>query len=243
MSTVTPPPHDAATPPTLPERRCPRCGSTLAPDQEWCLACGAAAETEIAEPRGWRVPIMLSGGLGLLALIGVVLLIVALASGPEKLATGTPTPTPSAAQPAPTTTPVPTTTTTPSGTATPSPGATATPSPGATVTPSPTASGTSTPIPSTTASPTGSFPGWTGGDGWTIIIESATTQSKAESVATSAQAGGETVGILKSDDYSSLNAGYWVVFTGDYASQSEAQSHLSEVRTQHHDAYVRQIKQ
>jgi len=237
VSTVTPPPHDAAVPPAPPERRCPRCGSTLAPDQEWCLACGAAAETEVAEPRGWRVPIMLSGGLGLLALLGVVLLIVALASGPEKLADTTPTPTPSAAQPVPTTTPLPTTTTTPFGTATPAPGATVTPSPGA----------TTTPAPGATASPTtgtsGSFPGWTGGDGWTIIIESATSQAKAESVATSAQNGGETVGILKSDDYSSLNAGYWVVFTGHYASKSEAQSNLDTVRAQHHDAYVRKIAQ
>jgi hypothetical protein len=180
---------------------------------------------------------MLSGGLGLLALIGVVLLIIALANGPDKLANATPTPTPSAAQPVPTTTPLATTTPVP----------TTTPAPGTTVTPSPTASVTSTPVPTTTASPTtsatGSFPGWTGGDGWTIIIESATTQAKAESVATAAQAAGETVGILNSSDYSSLNAGYWVVFTGHYASKSEAQSQLSAVRAQHHDAYVRHIKQ
>jgi hypothetical protein len=138
----------------------------------------------------------------------------------------------------PTTTPIPTTTTTPS----------VTPSPGASVTPSPTTSGTTTPSPSTTATPapgttTGSFPGWTGGNGWTIIIESATTQTKAESVASSAQAAGETVGILKSDDYSSLNAGYWVVFTGHYASKSEAQSNLATVRAKHPDAYVRHVVQ
>jgi septal ring-binding cell division protein DamX len=183
------------------------------------------------------VPIYLSGGLGRLALLGVVLLIIALASGPEKLASTTPTPTPSAAQPVPTTTPLPTTTTTPFGTATPAPGATVTPSPGATTTPAPGATA------SPTTSATGSFPGWTGGDGWTIIIESATSQSKAESVATSAQNGGETVGILKSDDFSSLNAGYWVVFTGHYASKQEAQSNLDTVRAQHHDAYVRKIAQ
>jgi len=236
VSTVTPPPHDAAVPPAPPERRCPRCGSTLAPDQEWCLACGAAAETEVAEPRGWRVPIMLSGGLGLLALLGVVLLIVALASGPEKLADTTPTPTPSAAQPVPTTTPLPTTTTTPFGTATPAPGATVTPSPGATTTPAPGA----TASPTTSAS--GSFPGWTGGDGWTIIIESATSQAKAESVATAAQNGGETVGILKSDDYSNLNPGYQVVFTEKFDSKSAAQDTLSDVQKDYPDAYVRQVK-
>jgi hypothetical protein len=238
MSTVTPPPHDAAMPPAPPERRCPRCGSTLAPDQEWCLACGAAADTEVAEPRGWRVPIALGGGLLALALIGVVLLIIALASGPDKLASTTPTPTPSAAAPAPTAstavptaTPFPTATTSPGATVTPAPGATTTPAPGATATASPTTSGS------------GSFPGWTGGTGWTIIIESATSQSKAESVATSAQGQGLTPGILKSDDYSSLNAGYWVVFTGHYASKSEAQGNLDSVRSKFSDAYVRKIAQ
>jgi ribulose bisphosphate carboxylase small subunit len=62
-------------------------------------------------------------------------------------------------------------------------------------------------------------------------------------VASSAQAAGETVGILKSDDFSSLNAGYWVVFTGHYASKSEAQSQLDAVRAQHADAYVRRVAQ
>jgi SPOR domain len=239
MSTVTPPPNDAAVPPAPPERRCPRCGSTLAPDQEWCLACGAAAETEVAEPRGWRVPIALGAGLGLLALIGVVLLIIALASGPDKLASTTPTPTPTAAAPAPTAstavptaTPFPTATTAPGTSVTPSPSASATPSPSTTATPSATA---------TTGS--GSFPGWSGGNGFTIIIESATTQAKAESVANSAQSQGLTPGILKSDDYSSLNAGYWVVFTGHYASKSEAQGALDGVRAKFADAYVRQIRQ
>jgi septal ring-binding cell division protein DamX len=238
MSTVTPPPHDPAVPPAPAERRCPRCGSTLAPDQEWCLACGAAAETEVAEPRGWRVPIALGGGLGLLALIGVVLLIIALANGPDKLASTTPTPTPTAAVPTPAT-PSPVPTATPFPTATTSPGATTTPSPGATVTPTP--STTATPSATSTTTTTGSFPGWTGGNGWTIIIESATSQSKAESVATSAQGQGLTPGILKSDDYSSLNAGYWVVFNGHYASKSEAQSNLDSVRKKFADAYVRKI--
>ena len=79
-----------------PERRCPRCGSTLAPDQEWCLACGAAAGTEVVEARGWRVPMYLGGGLVALAILGVILAIVALSGGKEEVATATPTPAPSA---------------------------------------------------------------------------------------------------------------------------------------------------
>jgi hypothetical protein len=175
---------------------------------------------------------MLTGGLGLLALIGVVLLIVALADGPDKLATATPTPA-AGAPPAATVTPT---------SAVP----TSSPLPTATASPTGTPGATATATPSATASPTTgstSFPGWTGGDGWTIIIESATTQSKAESVASSAQSAGESPGILKSDDFSSLNAGYWVVFLGDYSSKSEAQDNLDSARANHPDAYVRQIKQ
>src|SRR4051812_42210900 len=170
MSTMqTPPPPDAATPA---ERRCPRCGSSMAPDQEWCLACGAAATTEVAEPRGWRVPILLTGAIVLLFVIGVVLTIVALSGGGEKLAQS-PTPTPSAAAPAPTVTPVPTATVSPlptespTGTTTPDPNATTTPDPNATGTPDPNASPTPTPDNSGTDSGS-TFSGWPGGSGYTV---------------------------------------------------------------------------
>jgi predicted nucleic acid-binding Zn ribbon protein len=236
--TQTPPP-DAAAPP---ERRCPRCGSAMAPDQEWCLACGAAASTEVAEPRGWRVPIVLSGALGLLAIIGVVLAIVALSGGKERLADATPTPSasaavPPAASPSPTVSPsltaVPTESPTGQATATPTitPGATTTP--GATATPDNTGTG----------SGSSTFANWPGGTGWTVIIESAATQAKAETVATAAQGKGHTVGILHSDDYSSLNPGYYVVFTEKYASKSAANAGQSAIRSDYPDAYVRQVKQ
>jgi cell division septation protein DedD len=208
----------------------------MAPDQEWCLACGAAAATEIAEPRGWRVPIFLGGALALLAVIGVVLAIVALSGGNEKLAQTTPTP--SAAQPPPatatpttTTTPVPTATATPSASPTESP--TTTPGAGATATPSPN---------STTGTGASSFADWPGGTGWTVIIESATARAKAETVATEAQGKGHTVGILHSDDYSSLNPGYYVVFTQKYASRKAAQAGRDLIKGDYPDAYVRRVK-
>jgi septal ring-binding cell division protein DamX len=251
----TPPPPDAPTPVAGPpvERRCPRCGSALAADQEWCLACGAAAGTEVVEARGWQVPLYLGGGLAALAVIGVILAIVALASRNDVVADN-PTPTPSASAQAPpgaTPSPLPTLTPLPSATATvsPDPNATATVSPDpsatATVSPEPSATETSTPEPSTTADPStsSSFPGWTGSDGdYTIIIESASTQEGAEKVAQQAQDKGESPGILKSDDYSSLNGGYYVVFTGTYSSKSDAEDALDGVRSNFHDAYVRQIK-
>src|SRR4051812_44733527 len=98
----TPPPPDPSVPAVPPERRCPRCGATLAPDQEWCLACGAAAGTEVVEAEGWRVPLYLGGGLVALAVIGVILAIVALSNQKEQVAA---TPTPSSAVPPPNATP------------------------------------------------------------------------------------------------------------------------------------------
>jgi septal ring-binding cell division protein DamX len=251
VSTMETPPPDAPTPPGPPERRCPRCGSTLAPDQEWCLSCGAAAGTEVVEARGWRVPLYLGGGLTALAVIGVILAIVALASQKEEVPqTGQATPAPSAQGTPPAATPSPLPTLTPAPSATPDPNATATPdplNPDATPSPEPTTS----PEPSPTEDPNtdsgsgttvGNFPGWTIGEGYTVIIESSRSQSGAEKVAQEAQDAGETVGILKSDEYSSLNAGYWVVFSGEYTSKSEAEDALDGLKSSYSDAYVRQIK-
>jgi hypothetical protein len=218
----------------------------MAPDQEWCLACGAAATTEVAEPRGWRVPIMLTGAIALLFVIGVVLTIVALSGGGQKLAaTPTPTPPPATATPVPTAsaTVSPLPTESPTGTTTPDPDATTTPDPNATTTPDPNASPTPTPDDSGTGSGSGStFSEWPGGSGYTVIIESASTQSKAESVATEAQGKGHTVGILHSDDFSSLNPGYYVVFTEKYSSESEAVTGLDAIKSDYPDAYVRRVK-
>jgi ribosomal protein S27AE len=253
------PPPEATTPPVgPPERRCPRCGSTLAPEQEWCLACGAAAGTEVVETRGWRVPIYLGGGLVALAILGVILAIAALSNREEPTAgTGTPTPSPNAQgvvpSASPAITPIPTTPTTPS----PAPTETATVDPLPTEDPSPTAepSPTEDPLDPTddgtgdtggdtgTTDPSSTFGGWTGSDGdYTIIIESADRLSRAERVAERAEGKGLTVGILDSDDFTSLNGGYQVVFSGVYTSKSEALDNLDAVRADYPDAYVKQIR-
>jgi hypothetical protein len=238
------PPTDpnAPVPPGPPERRCPRCGSVLAPDQEWCLACGAAAGTEVVEARGWRVPLYLGGGLAALAVIGVILAIVALASRKDEVAQN-PNPTPGASAAPPGATPSPLPTLTPVPSATTDPNVTPTPTPGLTPTPTPEASPEPTAEPTVDAG-TGSFGVWTGADGdYTVIIKSAQSQSAAEKVAQRAQTAGETeVGILESSDYSSLNGGYYVVFIGTYTNKSDAESALDGIKSNFKDAYVRQIK-
>jgi predicted nucleic acid-binding Zn ribbon protein len=233
VTTTQTPPPDAAAPP---ERRCPRCGHAMAPDQEWCLACGAAASTEVAEPRGWRVPIMLAGALALLAIIGVVLALVALSGGGEKLAQATPTPSPQAV---PTTSPIPTA----SATVSPLPTESATPTDTAAPTETATPEASSTPEDNTDTGTGSTFSGWPGGTGWTVIVASKKSQSDAETVATEAQGKGLTVGILNSDDFSSLKPGYQVVFTEKFDSESAAEDSLSDVQNDYPDAYVRQVKE
>jgi predicted nucleic acid-binding Zn ribbon protein len=244
-----PPPPETAVPPAPPERRCPRCGSALAADQEWCLACGAAADTEVVEARGWRVPLYLGGGLAALAVLGVILAIVALASRNDEV-DPTPTPVASAAPPAPTpapsTAPLPTETPLPSTTASPDPNATVSPDPNAS--PSPEPSATASPEASATTDPntdsgTGStFPDWSGTDGWTVIIESSKSVSGAEKVATEAESSGLSgVGILDSSEHSSLNGGYHVVFVSEYTSKSDAEAALPDAKAKYPDAYVRKI--
>ena len=47
------------------------------------------------------------------------------------------------------------------------------------------------------------------------------------------------VGVLRSDDFSSLKPGFWVVFSGQYDSQSEASDALDGIDAK--DAYIRRI--
>ena len=62
-------PSHAAGPQPVP-LRCPRCGANVAPEQDWCLECGAPARTRLAPTPNWRAPI---------ALVAVVVLLAGLA--------------------------------------------------------------------------------------------------------------------------------------------------------------------
>jgi hypothetical protein len=177
---------------------------------------------------------MIAGGLALLAILGVVLALVALSGGGEKLAEN-PTPTASP-QAVPTTSPIPTA----SATVSPLPTESAAPTASPTETTTPEA--TSTPEDNTGTNSGSTFSGWPGGNGWTVIIASKGSQSEAETIATAAQGKGLTVGILDSGDFSSLNPGYHVVFTEKFDSKSAAEDSLSDVQSHYPDAYVRQVK-
>jgi hypothetical protein len=67
MSAQGPPQYAGPQPVPL---RCPRCGANVAPEQDWCLECGAPARTRLAPTPNWRAP---------MALVAVVVLLAGLA--------------------------------------------------------------------------------------------------------------------------------------------------------------------
>jgi hypothetical protein len=231
---------EVAEKPPATERACPNCGAPLAPDQEWCLSCGTAVGTRIAPTPRWRLPVFLVGAL--LALIGaaLVLALVELSGDPQPVAkaptaTATATPAGAPADDGGSAAPVAGATPTPIPTAVPS----VTPAPSAT----PDANGrTPEPVPGGTIQPggtatTGDLATWPADKtGWTAVLASTKSRSEAEKKARAA--GGGEVGVLNSDDFTSLRKGYWVVFSGQYDSRSAAESAAESASG---DAYARQL--
>lgn len=73
----------------------------------------------------------------------------------------------------------------------------------------------------TTAAPEGNPAGW---DTWTLIYASLDTRSHDSGEAEAIAATIEGSGVLLSDEYPSLNPGYWAVYGGSWGSRSEAGS-------------------
>lgn len=82
-------------------------------------------------------------------------------------------------------------------------------------------------------------------DGWTIAL-AAIPQSSGRAVAvararTARTRGLPQVGVLDSSRYASLHPGYWIVFSGVYASEAEATSALETARRASRTAVVRRV--
>jgi len=188
-----------APPPAVePELSCPRCGAGLRPDQEWCLNCGAAVATRVAGSSGWKTPVAIVAGVLVLAAAALLVAFLELSDDAEQAAQVPPAQTPAAAPPAATPAP-------------PAPTPAATASPSATATPSP-AGGSSGEV--------GTWPA--GESAWTVVLLSTTRKADADRRARSLAREGKSVGVLDSDDFSSLRGGYWVVFSGQYEDAEKA---------------------
>jgi hypothetical protein len=201
---------------------CPRCGTPHEPGQEYCLECGyrlqPAAGLVGRLSGGWQSRFGWYPGdwfwrvlLGLvIAIAGATAAIVLTDAGAENspiVATN------GATAHTPTSAPETATVTLPSVSTAPGPPSTP-----------------SKPPPSTTTAPApGSLTAWPAGrSGFTVVLESIPTsagRSLAFSRARAAsRAGLPQVGVLDSGRYSSLHPGYYVVFSGIYTSNGQADS-------------------
>jgi hypothetical protein len=210
---------EVATPPPVTEQRaCPRCGSPLAPDQEWCLNCGNAVGTRIAPTPRWRLPVAIVAAVLALLVAALLLSLVELSGDPQPVAkapanqaTATPSVPPEEG------------------------GAAATATPDA-ATPTPTPDTGQNPVPTATPLASGGTAEWPSGKtAWTVVVASSTSRAAAEK---KAKAAGADAGVLHSNDFSSLRKGYWVVFAGQYPDQKAAQA-AAEGRG--NDAYARRV--
>ena len=239
-----PPPPEAAPPPPPPEPgRCPTCGAPHDVYQEYCLECGRRLPGAYVGGRYaevWRrdSPIWLWAALAALLLVALVSgAVVALAATDDG----------KSSEPA---TSIPVVSTAPSTTSTV--GVVTTP-PTITINPPTTTLGTTT-FSTTTfgtttlgTTTTGSNVTWPPSkDGFTVVLKSVPTsngRSQAETAADKARTNGlSQVGILNSSDFSSLNPGYYVTFTGIYDTESQANAALPNARSKGFPtAYVREV--
>ena len=85
-----------------------------------------------------------------------------------------------------------------------------------------------------------------GGSGWTIVLVSVPkAKGRDEAVAVAQQArvsGLRTVGVLDSSQFASLRPGYWMTFSGRYASEPEATGFLRRARVAVKGARVQRVE-
>jgi len=218
-----------------PTAQCPRCGATVEPDQEYCLDCGLRLRGEGVVPTlavGWQRrlrwypgdwvwPSLLALIVATLSAAGAILWTRDANSASATTLVGDTAPLPTVA----------TTDTTPPTSQEPTVPTRTTPAP-------------PPPRPQTARRALTDWP--EGRSGWTLVLASLPTSSGRPAAAAKARAalraGLSKVGVLDSSKYSSLHPGYYVVFSGIYASIGDAQDAVSQAaRAGYENAYARRV--
>ena len=245
---LEPPPGEGPTPDApVEERRCPRCGGPYEPLQEYCLECGQRLVPLPTE--GYTRTVVWSRESPVWLWIALLaLLLVALAAGAiVALAATDDDPEGGPASSSESTDPLlpPTTAITVEPPTTPTEITIPT-----TSTISPSTTFPTTTFPTTTTQPTtttGTIQSWPSNtDGFTVVLKSTPVSEGRGPAESSAQqalnAGLPEVGILDSSNFTTLNPGYYVTFTGVYDSQNEAENALPRARSSGFPtAYVREV--
>ena len=182
-------------PVTQPAAACPNCGAPAKADQLFCLECGERIHLGYRRPPSWRLPAAILAFVLLLAggALAVALIEISDEAGEVAQAPGPNAPPPAATQEQDDRTSERTET-------------------------------EEAPAPAEEAPASGEIAQWPDDtSAYTVILLSTNTRDGAEAVARQAARAGIPAGVLQSDDYSSLNPGFWVVFGGEFDSSEEAQ--------------------
>ncbi len=238
--------------PEQPRDYCPRCGVAYEPLQEYCLECGARLPVNRGVvgvlatawqrrlgwyPGDWIWPVAFFLVLTVLATAAAVAANSAREKAEPTLVATNP---PVTVGPGATEGSLPLTTVTSTLPAAPPPTITNGPLPAAPGAPSTGATTVPAPNPNALAV-------WPAGQsGYTLVLESlpaAAGQANAVAVARRAKrAGLKDVGVLASAQYSSLHPGYFVVFSGIYATQAQAAAAVSSAHAKGFpDAYQTRV--
>jgi|GEM_PF-3457802 len=71
---------------------------------------------------------------------------------------------------------------------------------------------------------------WPGGSGYSAMLGAFSSEANARSRQREATERGLDAGVLYSSEFSSLRPGYWIVFSGDFESESEAAARAGHAR-------------
>jgi hypothetical protein len=97
---------------------------------------------------------------------------------------------------------------------------------------------------STPTTPTtgGGADDWPAGEtAWTAQVSSVRNLADARALRTRLRNAGADAGVLDSDDFSELEPGYYVVFSGTFDSRAEAISHAASLRSAHPGVFARRL--
>jgi hypothetical protein len=94
------------------------------------------------------------------------------------------------------------------------------------------------------STPAGKLLSWPAGlGGWTVVISSSTSESRARTTAASLAGTVTNLGVLDSSQHPSMSPGHWVVFSGRYPTSAEAQSAAANLVAQGHaGAHARMVE-
>lgn len=199
---------------------CPNCGAPADSGQLMCLECGSRLALDYQRPPSWRLPATVVAVVLLIAGVAAAIGMAAVTGNDPATTANAPT-QPAAAPPASAPADTPPTASTP------------TPAPPTETTPGSASGGAAsggdtagTPAPATPST------GWPPGkSAFTVILASMPSKAAAEEKLKAAQAAGISgAAILHSDDFPSLNPGYWVVFDGQYDAVDQAKSQAAADR-------------